>query len=106
MRKITCRIFVKKGGEKFSVNVKAYTYDGEFCFHRDVFTKSHWRLVHIDTGLNEGKVYKSREKALIAYCEPEWHERLVQAGQKVVFDITQFPLKKINERGEIVDAFN
>ena len=106
MRKITCRIFIQRCGEKFSLNVKAYTYDGEFCFHRDAFAKSHWRLTHIDTGLCDGRIYATREKALIAFCEPEWHEKCVKAGQRVVFDPTQFPLKKIIERGEIVDAIS
>ena len=104
MRKISVKAYCFYRGEKCAVRVKAYTHDDEFCFHRDVFKPSHWRITHIYSGLNDGKSYKTREKALIAFCEPEWHEKCVNAGRKVVFDITQLPLKEKNERGEIIDV--
>lgn len=106
MKKISAKAYCFYRGQRCAVIVKAYTHDNEFCFHRDVFHPTHWRLTHISSGLNDGKSYKTREKALIAYCEAEWHEKCVKAAEKVTLDVTQFPLKKINERGEIVDAIS
>lgn len=106
MKKISAKAYCFYHGERCSVKVKAYTYDDEFCFHRDVFHPRHWRVTHIFSGLNDGKSYKTREKALIAYCDAEWHEKCERAAAKVTLDISQFPLKEKNEKGEIVDALN
>ena len=92
MRKIQTYILTKRDKVLARELVTAYTRDNIICFHRDAFNKNRWKLTDIFSGLSDGKEYKSREDALVHYCDEEWHYQVLNACKKLSKSVMEYPV--------------
>lgn len=91
MHKIQTYIYARSKGQNGKILVTAYTRDKEFCIHRNPFRPTRWHLTHIFSGLSDGVEYKTRENALVHYCENSWHEKCQKAAEKCTKPVTDYP---------------
>lgn len=93
MHKLSVKILTRDGNATCTKTVQAYAIDERFCVHRSPDNPKYWKLTSILHGACDGEFYRTRADAVAKYCEPVWHEKLINAYTKCTLNPADYPCK-------------